>query len=55
MVDTYFNDSQQGDPEKAAWLKPADIANAVAYALSVPEHVRVDEILLHPVVQDVAY
>lgn len=54
-VDTYFNDSEPGSLEKIAHLKPADIADAVAYALSAPEHVRVDEILLHPVVQDVAY
>ncbi|RJF71380.1 SDR family oxidoreductase [Deinococcus cavernae] len=55
MVDTYFNGSEPGEPQKVAWLKPADIAGAVAYALSVPQHVRVDEILLHPVVQDVAF
>lgn len=55
MVDTFFNDSQQGEAHKAAWLKPADVAQAVVYAVSTPDHVRVDEVLLHPVVQDVAY
>lgn len=55
MVDTFFNDTQQGETHKIAWLKPADVAGAVVYALSAPEHVRVDEILLHPVMQDVAF
>ncbi len=55
MVDTFFGDSEQGADYKAAWLKPEDVAQAVLYALSAPAHVRVDEVLLHPVVQDVAF
>lgn len=55
MVDTFFNATQQGESYKADWLRPADVADAVLYALSVPRHVRVDEVLLHPVVQDVAF
>lgn len=54
-VDTFFNDTQQGTPEKAEWLKPEDIAQAVLYALSAPAHVRIDEILLHPTWQPVAF
>ncbi|PTA68227.1 SDR family oxidoreductase [Deinococcus arcticus] len=55
MVDTYFGDTQQGEPHKAAWLRPGDVAQAVLYALSAPAHLRVDEVLLHPTVQEVAY
>ncbi|MDO4262859.1 MAG: SDR family NAD(P)-dependent oxidoreductase [Deinococcus sp.] len=54
-VDTYFGDTQQGTPEKQEWLKPDDIAQAVLYALSAPKHVRIDEILLHPTWQPVAF
>ncbi|ANE43138.1 SDR family oxidoreductase [Deinococcus puniceus] len=55
MVDTYFADSQQGEAHKAAWLRPEDVAQATLYALSAPAHARIDEILLHPTVQDVAF
>ncbi|WP_221088300.1 SDR family oxidoreductase [Deinococcus aquaedulcis] len=55
MVDTYFGDTQQGEAHKAAWLRPEDVAQAVVYALSAPAHLRVDEVLLHPTVQEVAY
>lgn len=55
MVDTFFADSAQGADYKAAWLKPEDVAQAVLYALTAPPHVRIDEILLHPVVQEVAF
>lgn len=55
MVDTYFAGSQQGESHKADWLKPEDVADAILYALSVPARVRIDEILLHPTVQEVAY
>lgn len=54
-VDTFFNDTQQGTPEKEEWLKPDDIAQAVLYALTAPGHVRVDEILLHPTWQPIAF
>ncbi|MVN86618.1 SDR family NAD(P)-dependent oxidoreductase [Deinococcus sp. HMF7620] len=55
MVDTYFGDTQQGEAHKAAWLRPEDVADAVVYALTAPAHVRIDEVLLHPTVQEVAY
>ena len=55
MVDTFFGDTQQGEDYKADWLKPEDVAGAVLYALSAPAHVRIDEVLLHPVVQDIAF
>lgn len=54
-VDTFFGDTQQGTPEKEEWLKPDDIAQAVLYALTAPKHVRIDEILLHPTWQPIAF
>ncbi|EYB66731.1 short-chain dehydrogenase/reductase SDR [Deinococcus phoenicis] len=55
MVDTFFADTVQGEAHKAAWLRPADVADAVLYALTAPVHARIDEVLLHPVVQEVAF
>lgn len=55
MTDTYFNQREPGSPERAAHLKAADVAQAVLHAVSAPPHVRIDEILLHPVIQHVAY
>jgi NADP-dependent 3-hydroxy acid dehydrogenase YdfG len=52
MVDTYFANSTQGLPEKEAWLKVEDIANAVVYMASAPKHMLIDEIVLHPLVQN---
>ena len=52
MVDTYFAESTQGLPEKKDWLKVEDIANAVVYMASAPKHMLIDEIVLHPFVQE---
>lgn len=52
LVASYFNDSSPESAEKADWLRPSDVADAVAYAVSVPENVIVDEITLHPMSQD---
>ncbi len=51
MVDTYFAESTQGLPEKHDWLKVEDIANAVVYMASAPKYMLIDEIVLHPLVQ----
>jgi NADP-dependent 3-hydroxy acid dehydrogenase YdfG len=51
MVDTYFAESKQGLPEKHDWLKVEDIANAVVYMASAPKYMLIDEIVLHPLVQ----
>ena len=55
MTDTNFNDQTPGTTERALHLKPADVAQAVLYALSVPPHVRVDELLVHPACQSVVF
>ncbi|KGX83817.1 SDR family oxidoreductase [Pontibacillus marinus] len=52
MVDTYFADSKQGLPEKEDWLKVQDIAEAAVYMASAPKHMMIDELQLHPLVQD---
>ncbi|MDR7001746.1 SDR family oxidoreductase [Neobacillus niacini] len=51
MVDTYFAESTQGLPEKKDWLKVEDIANAVVYMASAPKYMLIDEIVLHPLIQ----
>jgi NADP-dependent 3-hydroxy acid dehydrogenase YdfG len=55
MVDTFFGGRQPGAPERSAHLQAEDVASAVAYALAAPPHVRIDEIVLHPVVQEVVF
>jgi NADP-dependent 3-hydroxy acid dehydrogenase YdfG len=52
MVDSYFNNSEQGVPEKKDWLKGDDVANAVIYMAGAPKHVVIDEIMLHPLIQE---
>jgi NADP-dependent 3-hydroxy acid dehydrogenase YdfG len=52
MVDTYFNNSKQGVPEKEDWLKVEDVANAVVYMASAPKHMVIDELMLHPLIQE---
>ncbi|MFT5914608.1 MAG: NADP-dependent 3-hydroxy acid dehydrogenase YdfG [Flammeovirgaceae bacterium] len=52
LVDTYFGDTQQGIDEKKDWLKPKDIAKAVLYILDAPNYTVIDEIMLHPTVQE---
>jgi len=55
MTDTHFNASTPGTPERAGHLRAHDVAQAVLYALAAPAHVRVDEIVVHPVIQPVVY
>jgi len=52
MVDTSFGGSNPGSEERKDWLKPQDIATAVKYIEGAPRHVIIDEIVLHPVIQD---
>ena len=52
MVDTYFANGTQGDPEKSDWLKVHDIAEAVVYMALAPKHMVIDEMHLHPLIQD---
>ncbi|MBP2242209.1 NADP-dependent 3-hydroxy acid dehydrogenase YdfG [Cytobacillus eiseniae] len=52
MVDTYIAGSKQGLAEKKDWLQVEDVANAVVYMASAPKHMLIDEIVLHPFVQN---
>jgi NADP-dependent 3-hydroxy acid dehydrogenase YdfG len=52
MIDTYFAGSEMGEERKQEWLKDSDLAAAVLYIATQPKHVRIDEIRLHPMIQD---
>jgi NADP-dependent 3-hydroxy acid dehydrogenase YdfG len=52
LVDTYFHDGTPGQPHRAEYLRPEDIAAAVSYVLHAPPHVLVDELMLHPMCQE---
>ncbi len=52
LVDTYFNNSEPGNPENATHLKPEDIAASVLHILTAPKHVVIDELMIHPISQD---
>lgn len=52
LVDTYFHNGQPGQPQRAQYLMPSDIADAVSYVLNAPKHVVIDELMLHPIMQD---
>lgn len=52
MTDTFFNNTVQGADEKKGWLRAADVAEAAVYMASMPRHALVDEIELHPIIQE---
>jgi NADP-dependent 3-hydroxy acid dehydrogenase YdfG len=52
LVDTMFHSAPQGDPHHADWLKPADMAATIQYVMNQPNHVVIDELMIHPLSQD---
>lgn len=52
MIDTFFAGSEMGAAHKAEWLKASDLAAACLYVAAQPRYVRIDEIRMHPMVQD---
>lgn len=52
MIDTYFASSEMGAEFKREWLKAEDLAAAVLYVATQPDYVRIDEIRMHPMVQE---
>ncbi|WP_200932480.1 SDR family oxidoreductase [Pseudorhodoferax sp. Leaf267] len=55
MTDTHFNGHVPGTAERALHLQPLDVAQSVLHVLCAPRHVRIDEVVLHPVVQPVVF
>ena len=52
LVDTYFHQAEQGEPQHAKFLHADDIANAVSYIVQAPPHVLIDELMIHPMSQE---
>ncbi len=53
LVDTGFSGDEPGDPARTAThLQPADVADSIAYVLSQPPNVVIDELMLHPLTQE---
>jgi short-subunit dehydrogenase len=52
IIDTNFNDSQEGTREETWALPPAMLAERIAELLDQPEHLVVDEMVIHPMQQD---
>jgi NADP-dependent 3-hydroxy acid dehydrogenase YdfG len=50
-VDTNFNGTVQGSPEKQWMIKTQDIANAVLYMVTQPDNIVINEIVVHPTLQ----
>lgn len=51
-TDTYFNNTEQGAEEKKGWLHAEDVANAAVYMASLPRRALVNEIEIHPIIQE---
>lgn len=52
LVDTMFHTRPQGDPHHAQWLKPEDMAATIMYMMHQPDHVVIDELMIHPLSQE---
>lgn len=52
IIDTNFNDSQEGTREETWALPPAILAERITELLDQPEHLVVDEMVIHPMQQD---
>ncbi|MGX7689257.1 SDR family oxidoreductase [Flectobacillus roseus] len=52
VVDTHFHKREEGDPYQAKYLSSKDMANSIYFILSAPEHVVIDELMIHPISQE---
>ncbi|ARV59228.1 hypothetical protein BZZ01_11850 [Nostocales cyanobacterium HT-58-2] len=52
LVDTEFHAEPEGDPTHQKWLRAHDVADAIFYVLCAPPHVVIDELMLHPMIQE---
>jgi short-subunit dehydrogenase len=52
IIDTAFNGATEGSKEETWALRPEVLAARIAELLELPEHVIVDEMVIHPLQQD---
>ena len=52
IIDTNFNNSQEGTREETWALRPVALAESIAALLDQPEHIITDELVIHPMQQD---
>ena len=52
LVDTHFHNKSEGDPHQADYLTSQNMADVISYILEAPEHVVIDELMIHPMSQD---
>ena len=52
IIDTYFGGGAEGEREESWAMRPAVVADTVAWVLMQPETVVLDEVTLHPLGQD---
>ena len=52
LVDSFFHAEKEGDAAHENWLKNQDMANAVEYIITQPQHVVIDELMIHPLEQE---
>jgi NADP-dependent 3-hydroxy acid dehydrogenase YdfG len=52
LVDTMFHTDPQGHDSHNDWLKVVDMVEAISYVMNQPQHVVIDELMIHPLSQD---
>ena len=52
LVDTSFHAQPEGDASHQGWLRAHDVADAIVYVLNTPSHVVIDEVMIHPLIQE---
>lgn len=54
-IDTYFANSVPGAEGKDSFLKPKDVAETLRYALALPKHIRLEELVVRSSQQEPEY
>lgn len=52
LVDSMFHQEPQGDLSHQDWLKVEDMARAITFVIDQPQHVVIDELMIHPLSQN---
>lgn len=55
LTDTFFNGNIPGRVERRSDLRPLDVARSVLHVLGAEPHLRIDELLVHPLSQPVVF